>query len=658
MVVHDTARGHLGAPWEILLIDDDKEDFILVRSMLDQAQSHAFNIRWASSYADGQKALESDGYHAVLVDYDLGEKTGIDIIREGTSRGYPAPFILYTGRGGYNVDLEAMQAGATLYLTKNEVNPLLLERSIRYAVELKQREQKLRAREAALEKTAQRLKTELAERERAEEAMRVSEERFAKAFNASPDALAMLRAADRTIQVVNRSFEQFFGYSQAEAVGKTSLDLNIFVRPAERDTAIKTIVEEGFLRDFELDLRTKSAEIRRVKLSVEVIEINGEPHWLVIVDNIHERKLTERALQESESRFEALVSASSQVLYRMSPDWTEMRQLEGGNFLADTVEPNSNWMEEYIHPDDQARVWQVIQDAIQNKAVFDLEHRVVRADGTLGWTASRAVPVLDADGEIREWFGAASDITERKRAEEAALYRQLQHRLIELREQEHLKISRDLHDGPVQDLIATTFAVRGLIMDHPTSSAVKELEQLEKDLQNQVAKWRNYAFTLRPPMLSHYGLGKTIESHAMNFQELYPEIRVRLQMDHSSSNLDEGVALALLRIYQEAMMNVRKHVLEDQIEIRVMLLREDDTVRLEVQDNGQGFVMPEAWLELVGSGHLGLVGMMERAASVGGKLDVYSAPGEGTRIVATVPAITRASFLDAGALREPLTSRD
>jgi PAS domain S-box-containing protein len=640
LIRYDVSDNTGHSPWKILLIDDDKDDYILVRSMLDQAESHIFTLIWAESYADGQKALESDGYHAVLVDYDLGEKTGIDIIRESTSRDYPAPFILFTGRGGYHVDLEAMHAGATLYLTKNEANPLLLERSIRYAVELKQREHKLRSREAALEKTAQRLKSELAERERAERALRVSEERFSKAFNASPDALTLLRADDKTIQVVNRSFEQFFGYNQVEAVGHTSLDLDVFVRPAERDMVIKTIEQEGFLHEYELDLRTKFDEIRRVKLSVEVIEINNEPHWLVIVHNIHESKQTERALQESETRFKALVSASSQVLYRMSPDWTEMRQLEGGNFLADTVEPNSNWMNEYIHPDDQAWVWQIIQSAIQNKTVFDLEHRVMRADGTLGWTASRAVPVLDEDGEIQEWFGAASDITERKRAEEAELYRQLQHRLIEQRELEHLKISRDLHDGPVQDLVATTFAIRGLILDHPTCSATPKMEQIEKDLQNQVAKWRNYAFTLRPPILSRFGLSKTIESHADHFQEIYPEVKVRLQLDQSVLNLDEGVALALLRIYQEAMMNVRKHAHRDQIEISVLLACEPGAVRLEVQDNGQGFIMPEAWIDLVSSGHLGLVGMIERAASVGGKLDVHTSPGKGTRIVATVPALT------------------
>lgn len=100
----------------------------------------------------------------------------------------------------------------------------------------------------------------------------------------------------------------------------------------------------------------------------------------------------------------------------MSPDWTEMRDLDGRGFIADTQCPSTDWLETYIHPDDQHEVTQVIQHAIHTKTVFELEHRVLRADGTLGWTLSRAVPLLDDNGEIIEWVGAASDVTKRRHA--------------------------------------------------------------------------------------------------------------------------------------------------------------------------------------------------------------------------------------------------
>ena len=159
------------------------------------------------------------------------------------------------------------------------------------------------------------------------------------------------------------------------------------------------------------------------------IEDSAPRHWrddeIELIEDVANRTFprlgrleAEARLHESEKRFRALVSASSQVLYRMSPDWSEMRQLHSEGFLANTEKPNPNWLHEYIHPDDQGHVTEVIGEAIRSKGVFELEHRVLRADGSLGWTLSRAIPVMDENGGIVEWFGAAADITDRKRAED------------------------------------------------------------------------------------------------------------------------------------------------------------------------------------------------------------------------------------------------
>jgi len=136
---------------------------------------------------------------------------------------------------------------------------------------------------------------------------------------------------------------------------------------------------------------------------------------------IAEMREGEARLRVSEERYRALVTATSNVVYRMNPDWTEMQQLDGRGFLSDTAKPSKAWMLGYIHPDDQAQVMTSIQEAVWAKGIFALEHRVCRADGTVGWTHSRAVPLFDQQGEITEWFGAASDITELKRVEGALI---------------------------------------------------------------------------------------------------------------------------------------------------------------------------------------------------------------------------------------------
>ncbi|WP_457578421.1 response regulator [Ensifer adhaerens] len=136
-------------------------------------------------------------------------------------------------------------------------------------------------------------------------------------------------------------------------------------------------------------------------------------------------------LRASEERFRALVTASSDIVYRMGPDWHEMRFLQGKDFVADTDEPSDSWLETYIPPEDQTLMLARIGDAIDNKAAFEMEHRVIRRDGGLGWTHSRAIPMLDSNGDIAEWFGAARDITDRKRAEETRkrLLSELSHRV-------------------------------------------------------------------------------------------------------------------------------------------------------------------------------------------------------------------------------------
>jgi len=126
-----------------------------------------------------------------------------------------------------------------------------------------------------------------------------------------------------------------------------------------------------------------------------------------------------RMRRESKQRFRAFVSATSEIIYRMSPDWSELRHLDGRNVIPDSADPSRAWLERYVHPEDQPRLMTAIRDAIRSKSVLQLEHRVRRLDGTWGWMFSRAIPLLDAEGNITEWFGAGSDVTERRRNEHA-----------------------------------------------------------------------------------------------------------------------------------------------------------------------------------------------------------------------------------------------
>jgi PAS domain S-box-containing protein len=133
----------------------------------------------------------------------------------------------------------------------------------------------------------------------------------------------------------------------------------------------------------------------------------------MILDN------SDRQHPELNTAFLALVSATSDIVYEMSADWHEMHFFTGKELLAATEAPRCNWIETYIPETDKPQVKTAIAQAIATRSNFELEHRVIRLDGTVGWMFSRAIPLLDKAGEIIKWVGTGSDITERIETEAA-----------------------------------------------------------------------------------------------------------------------------------------------------------------------------------------------------------------------------------------------
>lgn len=119
----------------VLLVEDDRDDYLLTSELLEEIGDGAYSLSWVDNYDDGVRALLSGGPELCLLDFRLGERTGLELLREVTSRGCNIPIVLLTGQSERTLDLEAMKAGASDYLVKGEFGPRQLERSIRYAIE-------------------------------------------------------------------------------------------------------------------------------------------------------------------------------------------------------------------------------------------------------------------------------------------------------------------------------------------------------------------------------------------------------------------------------------------------------------------------------------------------------------------------------------------
>jgi len=251
---------------------------------------------------------------------------------------------------------------------------------------------------------------------------------FAAAMRATlvPMLITDPNQPDNPIVFANDAFCELTGYARDEIIGRNC----------------------RFLQGPETS-RTAAAEIRdavaeRVAIEIEILnnKKNGDRFWnrlsiSPLFDD--DAKLTYffaslsdlTADRSAEQRLDALIRSSSEARWSLNADWSELTQMAGGNFIPDTKK-DKNWLVDYIPLADRDAVRNEYERAVRTKSTYFLEHRVNRADGTLGWANARAVPLLDPQGAVTGWFGAASDITNRKLAEMAL--RESEERLLELNE--------------------------------------------------------------------------------------------------------------------------------------------------------------------------------------------------------------------------------
>lgn len=245
----------------------------------------------------------------------------------------------------------------------------------------------------------------------------ITEEELIHLMLQAPVGICIMDAQTQVSELVNDAFLEVAGRSREEIIGcyywETFAEVkHLFEEDLNRASAGETIrgeelniplirygKEEQIIISFiYLPLENKYGKISKVAV------------W--VIENTKEVK-EKKAITASEQRLRALVTATSDVVYSLSADWEVMRPLDGRGFLTDTHQPITGWRNQNVHPDDLVMVNAAIADAIGQKKIFELEHRVLRANGSPGWAFSRAVPILDAEGEILEWFGTASDITGR-----------------------------------------------------------------------------------------------------------------------------------------------------------------------------------------------------------------------------------------------------
>lgn len=484
------------------------------------------------------------------------------------------------------------------------------------------------------------------ERARVEEALRESEERLRALVENLPGGAAFIVDRELRYRLAAGEALHAAGVDPQEYLGKTIFealppDLVASYAPHYR----QALAGEAFLHEHAAHGR---AYISR---GTPLHTARGEVYAVLAVSyDISDRKHAEAALRASEERFRTVTDAVPQLIWANDATGQATyfnRRWYAYSGLSEEQSLGPGW-QAIVHPDDAPASVERWRQALVAGEVFESEYRLRRADGVYRWHLGRNVPLRDEDGTIIGWFGTATDIEALKLAEAARQESAILRRLAAAQEEERLRIARDLHDQLGQ--LITGLLLRVKHLEEPArGTAVAPLLPPVQALAIDMAKEAHrIAVNLRPTALEDVGLVPALERLVADWGR-----QTTVPAAFASSGLEQGrfprpVEVALFRVVQEALTNVQKHA--DATQVSVIIEPRGNQIVLIVEDDGRGFAA-DAALGDPGQQRLGLLGMRERLARVGGTLEIESSPGSGTSVFARIP-LTRSDSASSPVCRD------
>jgi signal transduction histidine kinase len=270
------------------------------------------------------------------------------------------------------------------------------------------------------------------------------------------------------------------------------------------------------------------------------------------------------------------------------------------------------------------------------------ERTYTRKDGTL-LEAQVHWQWRVAEGKLPAYLeGFVEDITERKeldrrvQAQQETL-RDYAHQLVRSQEDERKRISRELHDETLQDMVAMgqRAELARATVERDPALAVRRIEELHTLTKDLIIKLRHISNDLRPHILEDLGIASAVQYISDDLAGHMPRCAVSCVISGPVRRLDPDVELTAFRVIQQAAANVRTHA-PQATRVDMRLTFERNAIMATVQDNGPGFVVTD-FDTLLREGHLGLAGMRERAGLLGGEVEVVSSPGSGTTVALRLP---------------------
>jgi len=327
----------------ILVVEDDEDDFILISDYFKNITAWKFEIKWVQRYTAAVNELCSNQYTLCFCDYRLGAKNGIDLIKDVLAKNAATPIILLTGKGNYNIDIEATKAGAFDYLIKADLDEDKLERTIRYTLERINNLQKIQE----------------------------SERRYRSIFEKSKD-IVFIATLDMTLTTINYAVTDILDFTVEECVDKK---LTAFLKnPVDIDYFISIVNIDGEIDNFELEFITANKEIKTCLISASIeIDSNNEKYLQGIIQDVTDIKQAEKLA--ASGRF--IRTLAHEVRNPLSNI-----KLAVENLLQTTVDEDDNFYLDIIHRNGQ-RINDLITELLQSSRPADMNLVDVSLHGLL-----------------------------------------------------------------------------------------------------------------------------------------------------------------------------------------------------------------------------------------------------------------------------------
>ncbi len=523
-----------------------------------------------------------------------------------------------------------------------------LKQTLRKAYE--ELEEQIEERTLELVRANEQLRQEISERIRTEAELQRLKEYLENVIDNSVDAVGIVDRRGKFI-LWNRRAREIYGYQFEELADKTAFEL--YADPGELEPMLARLHQDGVVREYEIAMRKKDGSIVPMDISISLLKDNGSTIGSVCVArDLSERKKNEQELkrardelsrysQDLERQVRERTRAITSIL-NYTPAVVYLKDSHGRyNLVNPRFEELLGIKNEQIKGKSDQEIFPPAMAAqfsahdlrvLREGRALQVEEHLQLPDG-LHTYLSVKFPIYSVEGAPEGLCGISTNITELKKAQEQL--RLLSGSIMAGQEKERTAIARELHDELGQILTALRLDAVWLSDrlsgqdDQATARALTMCRLIDKTIDEV----RGMAIRLRPGMLDDFGLIDALDWYTKDFTKRTGIICKFSR--HNLTEVDDLVATAAYRITQEALTNVARHAFATQV--RISLEAKNDMLNLTVKDNGCGF-KPQ---ELENTHCLGLVGMRERAALVGGSLELHSKPGKGTRINFRLPLANR-----------------